>query len=160
MRGEVQCRVPSKATTDALIRLRRAEEQEATRRLRQARDGVERATAAREAAVGAWAALKQRLERLAAASGHTTAGTLSRRDAFRAQLRKQLDAARARVDGTQRVIKQAFRDLEAAQKALEQALRARQATEVQRDAAETAEARRRERRDQSASDDRWRPPRG
>jgi hypothetical protein len=42
---------------------------------------------------------------------------------------------------------------------VELALRTREAAEAQRDADDKATARKRERRDQAATDDRWRPPR-
>jgi len=42
---------------------------------------------------------------------------------------------------------------------VERALRTREAAKAQRDADDKADARKRERRAQAASDDRWRPPR-
>jgi hypothetical protein len=53
----------------------------------------------------------------------------------------------------------ALQGLTEAQERVEQALRARQAAEKQRAAEDKALARRRERQDQAATDDRWRPPR-
>lgn len=129
------------------------------RALNRTRDGVERATRAREAAAGELAKVEQRLETLSSATARTRAGTLAQRDLFRGQLRKQRDAAKARLTTAERGVETALRAREAAQRTLEQALRAREAAEARRDAGETAEARRRERRDQAASDDRWRPPR-
>jgi hypothetical protein len=159
MRAELQWGVPPKTTTDALIRLRQAEELEAMRSLNRAREGVERATKGREAALAAVVGLKQRLHALSTASARTTAGTLAQREVYRTQLRKQLDAANLRLQKSERGVAEALRVRDTAQKALEQALRAREAAEAQREATETAESRRRERRDQAASDDRWRPPR-
>jgi phage shock protein A len=150
--------VPLRATTDTLIRLRRADEQEAMRALERARDAAERARAAREQAIAAQAAIAERMHRLHAASART-AGRLGLRDVFRAQLRAQLDGAAERVNATARAWRDASQALADAQRQLEQALRARKAVEAQRDADDKAEARLRERRDQAASDDRWRPPR-
>jgi colicin import membrane protein len=150
--------VPPRATTEALIRLRQAGEQEAMRALRRARDAVERAQSARERAVAAQGALTERMQRLNAASART-AGALGLRDAYRAQLRAQLDGASERAQATARALREATQALGGAQRQVEQALRAREAAEAQRDADDKAEGRRRERRDQTASDDRWRPPR-
>ena len=150
--------MPPRATTDALIRLRRAEEHEATRALERARVAVERTRLARDRAASAHAGLRERLLRLHAASART-AGALGLRDSYRAQLRAQLDGASARVEATARALGEAGRALDDAQRQVEQALRAREAAEAQRDAEDKAEARRRERRDQAANDDRWRPPR-
>jgi hypothetical protein len=159
MRAELQWGVPPKATTDALIRLRQAEELEAIRALMRAREGVERATKGRDTALGMLAGLKQRLQALSAAGAQTTAGTLAQREIYRTQLRRQIDVANGRLQSAERSVTEALRGRDTAQRTLEQALRAREAAEAQRDATETAESRRRERRDQAASDDRWRPPR-
>ena len=150
--------MPPRATTDALIRMRQADEQEAMRALGRARDGVGRARAAHEQAVAARAALTERLQRLHAATART-AGQLGQRDHYRAQLRAQLDGAGERVQATARALREATRALAAAQTEVELALRAREAAEAQRDTDDKTEARKRERRDQAASDDRWRPPR-
>jgi hypothetical protein len=151
--------VPPKATTNAIIRLRQAEEVEAMRVLNRAREGVERATRARDVALGVQAELRQRLMALRVATERSTAGSLAQREVFRAQLRQQLDTAKRRVQVAERSVAEALRVREAAQQGLEQALHAREAAETRREAVETAESRRRERRDQAASDDRWRPPR-
>jgi hypothetical protein len=80
------------------------------------------------------------------------------RDAYRAQLGAQLDVAAERVQAAKRALQEATRTLSDAQTRMEQALRAREAAEAQRDENDNAELRRRERRDQAASDDRWRRP--
>ena len=159
MRNAVEWGVPPKATTDALLRLRRTEELEAMRGLNRAREAVERATRGRDTALAALGALEQRMAVLNGAAARTTAGTLAQRDVYRAQLRKQVAAAKARLRTAERAMAEAMRGREAAQRALEHGLRAREAAEAQREATATAESRRRERRDQAASDDRWRPPR-
>jgi hypothetical protein len=151
--------VPPKATTDALLRLRKAEELETMRGLNRAREGVERATRARDLALGTLAGLEQRIKAWSAQGKHSTAGVLAQRDVYRAQLRRQLDVAKGRVQTAERALAESLRGRDAAQRALEQALRAREAAEAQRETTETADSRRRERRDQAASDDRWRPPR-
>lgn len=129
------------------------------RALNRAREAVERATQGRDAALGVLAGLGQRLQALSAATAQTTAGSLAQREIYRTQLRRQIDAAKGRLHAAERGMAEALRTRETAQRTLEQALRAREAAEAQRDATETAESRRRERRDQAASDDRWRPPR-
>ena len=58
-----------------------------------------------------------------------------------------------------RTVRETTTAVAAAQELVERALRARDAAEAQRTADDKAETRRRERRDQAASDDRWRPPR-
>ncbi len=128
------------------------------RALRRARDAAERAHASREQALAARAALTERMQRLNAAAART-AGRLGLRDHYRAQLRAQLDSAGARLDATARTVRDATGAVTAAQAEVELALRAREAVEAHRDADDKAEARRRERRDQAASDDHWRPPR-
>jgi hypothetical protein len=129
------------------------------RGLNRAREAVERATKGRDAALAQQAGLAQRLQALSAAAVRTTAGLLAQREVYRMQLRKQLEAAGERVQAAERGVAEAVRGRDAAQRTVEQALRAREAAEAQRDATKTAESRRRERRDQAASDDRWRPPR-
>lgn len=128
------------------------------RALQRARDGVERARGARERAVAAQATVAERMQRLNAASART-AGALGLRDAYRSRLRSQLDAASERAQATMRALRDATDGLGEAQRQVEKALRAREAAEARRDADDKTEARRRERRDQAASDDRWRPPR-
>jgi len=150
--------VPPRATTDALIRVRQADVEEAMRALQRARDGAERARAGRDQAMAARGALNDRMSRLNAAAART-AGRLGMRDHYRAQLRTQLEAAGERVNATARALRDANHAVDAAQRQVEQALRARDAAEAQRDANDKADARKRERRDQAASDDRWRPPR-
>jgi hypothetical protein len=150
--------VPPRATTDALIRMRQAEVEEAMRALQRARDGADRARAGRDQAVAARAALSERMQKLNAAAART-AGRLGLRDHYRAQLRAQLHAAGDRVNATGRALREATHVVTAAQTEVERALRARDAAEAQRDADDKAEARKRERRAQAASDDRWRPPR-
>ena len=128
------------------------------RALQRARDGAERARIGRDQAVAARAALTDRMSKLNAAAART-AGRLGMRDHYRAQLRSQPDAAGERVNATGRVLREATNAIEAAQRQVEQALRARDAAEAQRDADDKADARKKERRAQAASDDRWRPPR-
>lgn len=128
------------------------------RGLQQARDAAERAKTAYERATAAQAALSERLQRLHAANART-AGRLGLRDAYRSQLRTQLDAAGERVQAAARTLRVATAALGDAQQRVEKSLRAREAAEARRDADDKAEMRRRERRDQAASDDRWRPPR-
>ena len=103
-------------------------------------------------------ALYERLQRLPP-DGPRTAGALRRRDNQRAQLRAHLAAATEQVTAAARTLRDCERTLDEAQRALEQALRAREAAKSHRDSEEKTESRRRERRDQAASDDRWRPPR-
>jgi hypothetical protein len=158
MGGGVQWGVPPRATTDALIRIRQADVEDALRRLQAARDVVERAKVARDQAVSAQQALAARMRELHAATART-AGRLGQREVYRAQLRAQLDTAADRVNATARALRDASNGVGDAQARVEQALRAREAVEAQRAADDKAEARKRERRDQAASDDRWRPPR-
>jgi hypothetical protein len=159
MRGALQWSVPPKATTDALLRLRKADELEAMRNLGRATDALEKAKQARDAAAAGVTALERRVKSLVSAAGRTTVGTLAQRDVFRAQLRKQLEAAKSKLTIAERALTETLRARERAQRAVEQALRSREAAEAQRDATSAAESRKRERRDQAASDDRWRPPR-
>jgi hypothetical protein len=158
MEGGLQWGVPPRATTDALIRMRQAEVEEALVGLQRARDSVERAKGARDQAVSAQQALAARMRELHVAQART-AGRLGQRDVYRARLRSQLDAAGERVHLTARTLREATNALTDAQKRVELALRAREAAEAQRAADDKAEARKRERRDQAANDDRWRPPR-
>jgi len=150
--------VPPRATTDALIRMRQAEVEEAMRALQRARDGTERARVGRDQAVAARAALTERMQQLNAAAART-AGRLGLRDHYRSRLRAQLEAASQRVEATSRALREATHAVTAAQAEVERALRTREAAEAQRDADDKADARKRERRAQAASDDRWRPPR-
>jgi chromosome segregation ATPase len=150
-------RVPPRSTTDALIRLRQADEHEALRMLQRAKEQVDRARAARDQALAVQAALTERMQRLHAASART-AGQLGRHDLYRRQLRAELATATERAQVTARALRAANQNLGAAQQKVEQALRAREAVEAQRTADDKAESRKRERRDQAASDDRWRPP--
>jgi hypothetical protein len=138
--------------------VRHAEEQEATRGLARSREAADRARAARDQAVAAQAALTERMQRLHAAAART-AGQLGQREAYRAQLRGQLASAGERVQVTARALRDTLAAVTDAQHKVEQALRAREAAEAQRDADDKLEARKRERRDQAAADDRWRPPR-
>lgn len=150
--------MPPRATTDALLRLRQAEIEEAMRDLERARQAAERARAARDQAVAARAAIMERIHRLNAAAART-AGQLGLREHHRARLRAQLDGAAERIEATARASRDATHGVASAQHRVEQALQARKAAEAQRDADDKAEARRRDRRDQAAADDRWRPPR-
>jgi hypothetical protein len=150
-------RVPPRSTTDALIRLRQADEHEALRMLQRAKQEADRAQGARDQALALQAALTERMQRLHAASART-AGQLGRHDLYRRQLRAEVETATARVQATERALRTANQALGAAQEKVEQALRAREAVEAQRSADDKAESRKRERRDQAASDDRWRPP--
>jgi hypothetical protein len=151
--------VPPRATTEVLLRLRQVDERETMRGLERARQALERATEARDRALAVRAELAQQLERTGASRGRTTAGTLVTRDAYRAQLRGQAATADEELRAAERALRQALHGLTAAQHQVEQALRGRQAAERQRTAEDKALARRRERRDQAATDDRWRPPR-
>ena len=128
------------------------------RALQRARDAAERARAGRDQAVAARRAIAERMQRLNGMATRT-AGRLGQRDHYRAGLRAQLDGAGARVEATARALRDATQAVTAAQAEVERALRARDAAEAQRDADDKAEARKRERRAQAASDDRWRPPR-
>lgn len=129
------------------------------RALGRAREAAERAQQARDRALAGETSLRARLQQLQAGAARTTAGSLGRRDAFAAALRGQLLAASERTRSAERALREAARAVTAAQGQVERALRAREAAEAQRDAEDKAEARRRERRDQAASDDGWRPPR-
>jgi hypothetical protein len=156
--------VPPRATTETLLRLRRAEELEAMRGLAEARAAVDRAETARAAAVAAWDALQARLRESAVGDGRgrrrvRRVGELAAREAFAGELRAQLGAVQARREALERQVRQALQGVTAAQQRVEQALRAREAAGLQREAEEKAGVRRRERRDQAAADDRWRPPR-
>jgi len=128
------------------------------RALQRARDGTERARVGRDQAVAARAALTERMQQLNAAAART-AGRLGLRDHYRSRLRAQLEAASQRVEATSRALREATHAVTAAQAEVERALRTREAAEAQRDADDKADARKRERRAQAASDDRWRPPR-
>jgi hypothetical protein len=138
--------------------MRQADVEESIRALERARDSAERARVTRDQAVAASAALNERMQRLNAAAART-AGKLGQRDHYRAQLRAQLDTAGERLHATARAWRDATHAVAAAQQQVELMLRAREAAEAQREADDKANARKRERRDQSASDDRWRPPR-
>jgi hypothetical protein len=138
--------------------MRQVDVEEAMRALQRAREGAERARVGRDQAVAARGALNERMQRLNAAAART-AGRLGLRDHYRAQLRSQLDAAGERVSATSRALRDANHAVSTAQADVERALRARDAAEAQRDADDKADARKRERRAQAASDDRWRPPR-
>jgi hypothetical protein len=138
--------------------MRQADVEETMRALQRARDGIDRARAGRDQAVAARAALTERMQQLNAAAART-AGRLGLRDHYRSRLRGQLEAAGERVHATARALRDATHAVTAAQADVERALRARDAAEAQRDADEKADARKRERRAQAASDDRWRPPR-
>jgi hypothetical protein len=141
-----------------LLRLRRAEELEAMRGLADARAAVDRAEGARAAARAAHRELAERL-RKPAGGGRVRVADLAAREAFAGELRERLRAAATRLEAAERGLALALRAVTAAQERLEQALRAREAAGLQRDAEDKAMARRRERRDQAAADDRWRPPR-
>jgi hypothetical protein len=149
--------VPPRTTTDALIKMRQAEVEEAVRGLNRARDLADRARAARDQALAKQTALDERMSRLRATVART-AGQLGRRDRYRAELRALLDGAAERVEASRRALDEATRAIDTAQALVERALRAREAAEAQRSADDKADARRRERRAQAASDDRWRPP--
>ena len=133
------------------------------RGLADARAAVDRAEAERATAVAAWGALQARLRATAGGArdgrGRVRAGELAAREAFAGELRAQLAVAQTRREATERQVRQAVQGVTAAQQRLEQALRTREAAGLQREAEEKAGARRRERRDQAAADDRWRPPR-
>jgi hypothetical protein len=151
--------VPPRATTNVLLRLRQVEEREAMRGLKQARQVVEGATATRDRVAGERAALASEMERVGASRARTTVGALVTRETYRRQLRQQLADAEERNRAAERAVRAALKGLAEAQQRVEQALRARQAAEKQRAAEDKALARRRERQDQAATDDRWRPPR-
>ncbi|HWE26879.1 MAG TPA: hypothetical protein VHB97_02705 [Polyangia bacterium] len=138
--------------------MRQADVEDALRVLQRARDAAERAHATRDQAVAARAALQERMQRLHAKAART-AGQLGLRDHYRAQLRSQLDSVDERMRATGRAFRAATQAVAAAQQQVELALRAREAAEAQRNADEKLDARKRERRDQAAADDRWRPPR-
>jgi hypothetical protein len=138
--------------------MRQADVEEAMRALQRARDAADRAEAARDQAVAARATLDDRLRRLPPATSRT-AGQLRLRDQFRTQLRGRLAAAGERVSTTGRALRAALDAVALAQREVELALRAREAAEAQRSADDKSDARKRERRDQAAADDRWRPPR-
>jgi hypothetical protein len=151
--------VPPRATTDVLLRLRQVDEREAMRGLEQAREVVEQATDRRDRAVAARSELAAEMEQLGASRPRTTAGALVTREAYRGQVRKRLAAADERVRTAEGALRAALQGLTEVQQRVEQALRARQAAQKQRAAEDKALARRRERQDQAATDDRWRPPR-
>jgi len=158
MGAALQWGVPPRATTDALIRMRQAEVEDGLTALQRARDAVERAKAARDQSVSAQQALSARMQQLNAATART-AGRLGQRDSYRAQLRAQWVAAGERVNVTARALRDATNALSESQARVEHALRAKEAAEAQRAADDKADARKRERRDQAAVDDRWRSPR-
>ena len=158
MGAGLQWGVPPRATTDALIRMRQAEVEDALAALQRARDAVGRAKAARDQALSAQHALVARMQQLNAATART-AGRLGQRDSYRSQLRAQVESAGERVNVTARSLREATSVLTDSQARVEQALRAKEAAEAQRAADDKADARKRERRDQAAVDDRWRPPR-
>ena len=129
------------------------------RGLADARAAVDRAESARSAAQAASQELAARLRNPDATSGRRRVGELAAREAFAVQLRGKLTAAKARLQQAEQAVTLALRGVTQAQERLEQALRAREAAGLQREAEEKAGMRRRERRDQAAADDRWRPPR-
>jgi hypothetical protein len=151
--------VPPRATTDVLLRLRQVEERDAMRGLDRARQALDRATETRDDAIAARAELAMRMQREGTSRGPTTAGALVTREAYRSQLRIQVAASDERLRAGERALREALQALTEAQQRVEQALRARQAAQKQRAAEDKAQARRRERQDQAATDDRWRPPR-
>ena len=126
------------------------------RGLKRARDLADRARAAHERALAKQATIDGRIERLREAAADT-AGQLERRERYRAELRALLEGASTRVAASERALRESDTMIQSAQTLVERALRARDAAEAQRSADDKAEARRRERRDQAASDDRWRP---
>jgi hypothetical protein len=150
--------VPPRTTTDALIRIRHAEVEKAMRGLQRARDAADRARVVRDQALAKQGTIGQRMQRLQELAA-STAGQLDRRDRYRAELRALLDSAAARVATSERALRESTSLIATAQEVVERAVRARDAAEAQRDADDKADARRRERRDQAANDDRWRPPR-
>ena len=137
--------------------MRQAEVEEAMRGLQRARDGADRARALRDQALAKQAAIGERMQKLQAMAART-AGQLGRHDRYRAELRALLDGAAERVAASERALRESANMIPTAQGLVERALRAREAAEAQRDADDKAEARKRERRDQAANDDRWRPP--
>jgi hypothetical protein len=137
--------------------MRHAEVEDAMGVLQRARDAADRATALRDQALAKQAAINERIQRLQQAEGRT-AGQLGRRDRFRAELRALLDGADERVKASSRAMRETQQAVTTAQELVERAVRAREAAEAQRAADDKADARKRERRDQAASDDRWRPP--
>ena len=149
--------MPPRTTTDALIKMRQTEVEEAMRGLQRARDAAERARAIRDQALAKQAAIDERMQKLHATMPRT-AGQLGRRDRYRAELRALLDGAADRVQASERTLRETTHMISTAQGLVERAVRAREAAEAQRQADDKAEARRRERRDQAANDDRWRPP--
>jgi hypothetical protein len=149
--------VPPRATTDALIRMRQAEVEEAMRALQRARDAADRARVVRDQALAKQATIGERMQKLQAMAART-AGQLGRRDQYRAELKALLEGAAERVGASERALRESTNVISTAQEVVERALRAREAAQAQRDADDKAEARKRERRDQAANDDRWRPP--
>jgi hypothetical protein len=137
--------------------MRQAEVEDAMRGLQRARDAADQARAVHDQAVAKQTAIDERMARLQKTRART-AGQLERRDHFRAELQALLDGAAERVAATERALREATELIASAQQLVERALRAREGAEAQRDADDKADARRRERRDQAASDDRWRPP--
>ncbi|HXU68973.1 MAG TPA: hypothetical protein VN947_06565 [Polyangia bacterium] len=149
--------MPPRTTTDALIRMRQAEVEDAMRALQRARDAADQARAVHDRTVAKQAAIEERMARLQETPART-AGQLGRREHFRAELQALLDGAAERVAASERALRESTERIASAQGLVERALRAREGAEAQRDADDKADARRRERRDQAASDDRWRPP--
>ena len=131
------------------------------RGLADARAAVDRAESARAAAKAAADALKARLRESAAgvSGGRRRVGDLAAREAFAGEVRARLAAAEVRLESAEREVTLVLRGVTLAQERLERALRAREASGLQRAAEDKAGMRRRERRDQAAADDRWRPPR-
>jgi len=137
--------------------MRQAEVEDAMRALQRARDAADQARAVHDRTVAKQAAIEERMARLQETPART-AGQLGRRDHFRAELQALLDGAAERVAASERALRESTERIASAQGLVERALRAREGAEAQRDADDKADARRRERRDQAASDDRWRPP--
>jgi len=137
--------------------MRQAEVEDAMRALQRARDAADQARAVHDRTVAKQAAIEERMARLQETPART-AGQLGRREHFRAELQALLDGAAERVAASERALRESTERIASAQGLVERALRAREGAEAQRDADDKADARRRERRDQAASDDRWRPP--
>ena len=144
-----------KATRQALLRLRQLGEVATQKQLDSARRELARVRGRVERA---HADLAARLDRKRRAEKRTpsTAGALLARAEFMSWARDDERSARAQLGEALAILRAAERAVDRARGQVEAALRAREATQAYEAALELAAARARSRRDDAASQDRWR----
>jgi hypothetical protein len=142
----------------ALLRLRRLNEMTAQRDLVDARAEVTAAEDASRRADGRADAAESELADAEKGDRPHTAGRLAARERFLERLRANSERARHRAEVASQALADAETRLRQAQLGLETALRAREAAESQAAALKIRAERQRARREESASNDRWRRP--